>query len=88
MYRLIIESLLGLDLQTDKLYVTPCLPAGWNSFKMHYRYRETVYHIAISRAPERARLTVDGIEHPGNAIVLIDDHKEHTVEIAVMQVPA
>ena len=47
MYRLILESLLGLRLETDKLHFAPCLPLEWESFKMHYRYRETVYHITV-----------------------------------------
>ncbi len=34
MYRLIVESLLGVELATDKLRITPCLPATWNSFKL------------------------------------------------------
>ena len=51
MYRLIMESLLGLRLEVDKLRFTPCLPADWQGFKMHYRYRETVYHIAVLRPP-------------------------------------
>jgi len=50
MYRLITESLLGLHLEVDKLHFDPCLPAGWGGFKMHYRYRETVYHIHIVQA--------------------------------------
>ncbi len=41
MYRLIVESLLGLRLEADKLYVAPCIPADWKAFKMSYRYRET-----------------------------------------------
>ncbi|HEX5102885.1 MAG TPA: cyclic beta 1-2 glucan synthetase, partial [Pirellulaceae bacterium] len=41
MYRLIVESLLGLHLQVDKLRFAPCLPDDWTEFKIHYRYRET-----------------------------------------------
>src|SRR4030066_1629824 len=51
MYRLILESLLGLRLEVDKLRFTPCLPADWAGFKMHYRYREAVYHIAVRQTP-------------------------------------
>jgi cellobiose phosphorylase len=91
MYRLIVESLLGLRLEVDKLHVAPCLPAHWDALKIHYRYRETVYHIAIvqTRAGEGgekrggARLTVDGVGQDGQAIPLVDDHREHTVEISV-----
>ena len=54
MYRLIVESLLGLRLEADKLYVAPCIPADWKAFKMSYRYRETVYRIAVSQAQGRS----------------------------------
>ena len=87
MYRLILESLLGLRLEVDTLHVAPCLPAHWPGFKIHYRYRETVYHIAVTqlRAGEggATRVTVDGAEQGGQAITLVDDHLEHTVEVSV-----
>jgi cyclic beta-1,2-glucan synthetase len=84
MYRLIIESLLGLDLQVDKLHITPCLPAGWNSFKVHYRYRETVYHISITRTSGHPSVVVDGVDQPGSAILLVDDRQEHSVDVNVL----
>src|SRR3990172_9609023 len=51
MYRLILESLLGLRLAVDKLNFAPCLPIGWQAFQVHYRYRETLYHIAVPQTP-------------------------------------
>src|SRR4029078_1445625 len=48
-YRLITESLLGLRLEVDRLAVTPLLPAGWPGFDVHYRYRDTIYHIPVLR---------------------------------------
>jgi len=91
MYRLIVESLLGLRLEADKLYFVPCLPADWKAFKLHYRYRETVYHIAVTQtdAADAAqsgamRVTVDGVERPDNIIPLIDDHRDHAVEVRIM----
>ncbi|HEU4793556.1 MAG TPA: protein ndvB, partial [Nitrolancea sp.] len=47
MYRLIVESLLGLRLEVDALSFAPCIPADWTEFKVHYRDRETVYHITV-----------------------------------------
>jgi cyclic beta-1,2-glucan synthetase len=86
MYRLIVESLLGLKLEVDKLHLAPCLPADWEGFKVHYRYRETVYHIAVRRAvPGEGGVIVDGVEQPGTAISLADDRQEHSVE---MRIPA
>jgi cellobiose phosphorylase len=88
MYRLMLESLLGLRLEVDRLHVAPLLPAHWDALKIHYRYRETVYHIAIEQThvgDERksgvTSVTVDGIEQDSQAIALVDDHQEHHVEV-------
>jgi cellobiose phosphorylase len=93
MYRLMVESLLGLRLEADKLYVAPCLPPDWDRLKIHYRFRETVYHIAVSqtRVGETGEcgilnVTVDGLELDGHGIALVDDHLEHTVEVLVAAV--
>jgi len=90
MYRLIVESLLGLRLEGGKLHLAPCLPAGWKTFKVHYRYRETVYHILASqtcagddRTGAEMSVTVDGVELYDKAIPLVDDHREHVVEVVV-----
>jgi cellobiose phosphorylase len=86
MYRLIVESLLGLKLETDKLRFTPCLPADWKSFKLDYRYRQTVYRIVVVQtqaADGRTRVMVDGVEQSDDAIPLVDDHAEHAVEVKI-----
>jgi cyclic beta-1,2-glucan synthetase len=38
MYRLIVESLLGLRLAEDRLHINPCLPAAWPGYRIDYRY--------------------------------------------------
>ncbi|MHB8066739.1 MAG: GH36-type glycosyl hydrolase domain-containing protein [Desulfobaccales bacterium] len=86
MYRLIVESLLGLRLEVDRLRFTPCLPADWPGFTMHYRYRETVYHIAVQRLPAEngeTQVTVDGVDQHDNAVPLVDDRQEHYVEVSI-----
>ncbi len=86
MYRLIVESLLGLKLEVDRLRFDPCLPADWKSFKVHYRYRETLYHIRILQTPapnEGMTVTVDGIKQDEQAIPLVDDREEHSVEVKI-----
>ncbi|MDP1903566.1 MAG: glucoamylase family protein, partial [Pseudomonadota bacterium] len=87
MYRLIVESLLGLRLEVDRLHVTPCLPSHWPGFKAHYRYRETVYHITITQTHAgnagKIAVVVDGIEQERQEIPLVDDHQEHAVEVSV-----
>jgi cellobiose phosphorylase len=90
MYRLILESLLGLRLEVDRLHLAPCLPEHWAGLTIHYRYRETVYHIAIAQTPAGeagkggvTSVTVDGVEQDGQAIALVDDQVEHAVEVRV-----
>jgi cyclic beta-1,2-glucan synthetase len=50
LYRLIIESLLGLQLAVDRLYFEPCLPADWPRCSIRYRFRDTMYHITVVQA--------------------------------------
>ena len=79
-----MEYLLGLSLEVDKLRFTACLPLDWEGFKIHYRYRETVCHMAVLQAPAgngEMRVSVDGIEQPDKTIPLVDDHEEHCVEV-------
>ena len=84
MYRLITESLLGLQLDIDKLRFTPRPPKTWPSFKIHYRFRDTNYHITIKNGGEGTTiqsLIVDGTDQPEHFVPLIDDKANHEVEI-------
>ena len=90
MYRLVVESLLGLRREMDRLYFTPCLPAEWKEFKLHYRYRETYYHITVRRPEvegdeeiDASSVTIDGVTQDGAFIALVDDRREHRVEVRV-----
>jgi cellobiose phosphorylase len=85
MYRLIIESVLGLQLKANTLTFIPCIPAEWDHFKIHYRFRETVYHLAFHQKKPggEIRLTVDGVEQKDRSVTLKDDHREHFVEIMI-----
>jgi cellobiose phosphorylase len=86
MYRLLIESFLGLRLEADKLYIEPCLPAEWDKLKVRYRFRETVYNIDIIRihgTAKRISIIIDGAELEDEFIPLTDDLKEHLVEVRI-----
>ena len=86
MYRLIVESILGLHLEASNLYVKPCIPAHWASFKMSYRYRDTVYNITVCQtlaADGMTMLKVDGIERHDLVIPLVDDRQKHEVDLQI-----
>ncbi len=87
MYRLLIETLLGVSLKGDRLILTPRLPQDWPECKIQYRFRQTLYRITIARRSggDRATpgLTLDGREMAGNAIPLSDDHQDHAVRLLI-----
>ena len=92
MYRLIIESLLGLRLEADMLHIEPCLPADWTSLKIDYRYRETTYRITLIQTLVQAQegppqVTVDGVPGEGTAIRLMNDRQDHAVEVRMSASP-
>jgi cyclic beta-1,2-glucan synthetase len=88
MYRLIVESLLGLTLQVDddgaRLLVRPCLPVGWTGYHVDYRFRETTYRIDIERARSAdPSVTMDGELQPGDSVPLVDDGRTHAVRVVL-----
>jgi cyclic beta-1,2-glucan synthetase len=86
MYRLIVESLLGLRLEVYKLHIKPCIPGDWETYKIHYRYRETMYHITIFQtqdANDELSIKVDGVQNDDKFISLVDDRQEHHVEVRI-----
>jgi cellobiose phosphorylase len=86
MYRLIMESLLGLSRDGEKLHINPCIPLDWEQFTVHYRYFETVYTIVVHQISDSLtipNLTVDGIEQKDLTLPLINDLVAHRVEIRI-----
>ena len=97
MYRLTVETLLGLQLEVDHLRIAPCIPAHWESYKIDYRYRETLYRITVKCVGEKSEhvtcvtvdgaavkgIGADGTEQAQGIIPLVDDHRDHHVEVAM-----
>ena len=74
LYRLILESLLGIRLEVDRLVISPCLPPGWQPFTVRYRYRETHYHLTVRPDPDGEAI---------GTVLLVDDRQEHAVEVRI-----
>lgn len=95
MYRLAVETLLGLHLEVDQLLITPRIPEKWDSYLIHYRFHETFYHITIRNSGEMVNreslITLDGIavdnirtdenDQTQYQFHLMNDHQQHYVEI-------
>ncbi|MDC7690362.1 GH36-type glycosyl hydrolase domain-containing protein [Vogesella indigofera] len=76
MYRLILESVLGLTLHGARLRITPCLPPAWPGYTLTYRYHDTPYRIEVQRAAV-AGITLDGVPQAGDEVLLQDDGQPH-----------
>jgi cyclic beta-1,2-glucan synthetase len=83
MYRLLIETLLGLNREGNQLRLIPRLPKSWATCKFHYRFGRTMYHIGISRLTDGLPIQafLDGKEMADMTIPLVDDDQEHNVEV-------
>ena len=84
MYRLVVESLLGIERIGARLVLAPQLPRGWPGFRLQYRYRSTSYDIAV-RVADSPALRVDGVEVGGDTLQLVDDGRAHRVELHVVR---
>jgi cellobiose phosphorylase len=88
MYRLIVESLLGLRLSTSdrgaRLALAPCLPEDWPGCSLQYRFGRTSYQIEIVRVRpplDRIEVRLDGVSQPEPSVPLRDDGRPHRVEM-------
>ncbi len=81
MYQLIIESFLGLKREGNVLTFDPCVPIGWTSFTIRYKYINTSYEITVIQADSGQQSTVelDGVDQGGTTLILADDKDTHRV---------
>jgi cyclic beta-1,2-glucan synthetase len=85
MYRLVIESLLGMRLQANVLHFAPCLPADWAGFAVQYRFGATLYNIDVKLAAGDASpcVLLNGVPQPTMSVALHDDRLEHQVQVCL-----
>ncbi len=84
LYRLFHEVVFGIERQGDTLRFEPRVPASWSAFKLHYRYYQTFYHLEYKQDPIHqgaARLTLDGQLLPEATLKLVNDLRNHVVEV-------
>jgi cellobiose phosphorylase len=93
MYRLIVESLLGLTRRGTRLSLHPLWPKDWQSFQLDYRFGASTYLIecravAIGQAAGRAaeptaQILLDGLAVAGDGFDLTDDGRTHRIVVSV-----
>lgn len=87
LYRLIVESLMGLSREADRLFIRPCLPKTWPGCSITYRYGEARYQIAMQQfnAAGDNRITLDGVAVglDDEGVLLVDDQCEHKIDVII-----
>jgi cyclic beta-1,2-glucan synthetase len=88
LYRAGLEWILGFRKQGAALFIDPCIPAQWKSFKITYRHGGTRYHITVEN-PQGvcrgvARISLDGILLSADKpIPLSDDGSVRSVQVVL-----
>ncbi|TAH41898.1 MAG: cyclic beta 1-2 glucan synthetase [Bacteroidetes bacterium] len=85
MYRLVIESFLGMKRESDRLSFTPCIPEDWASFVVEYRFNNSLYRIVVKQesGTGESRLLVDNVLQTDDHLKLKDDKPVYDVELTV-----
>jgi cellobiose phosphorylase len=86
MYRLIVESLLGVERQGDTLRLRPQVPADWPGFTLRYRFGETLYSVVVKRVSADTTapgMSLDGVAQAGDSVPLVDDGHPHAIDVRV-----
>ena len=88
MYRLIVESLLGIEREGSRLLLSPHPHRDWPHYTVRYRYQDTTYRITIRHPGHGVReagpirtISVDGVSQTDPAITLVNDGIEHLIDI-------
>ena len=89
MYQFIMGSLLGMELQTDLLRFRPCFPLDWPSVSVDLRFGRSIYRITVFQDKDQGSpwWKMDGKQGQGEIVQLIDDGKQHEVELHYPIVP-
>nr|MDQ2647558.1 glycosyl transferase [Myxococcota bacterium] len=67
MYRITLEYVLGVSRRDDHLRVNPCIPRGWRSFDVDYRFGESLLAIHVEN-PEGVSTGVRRVEVDGQLV--------------------
>jgi cyclic beta-1,2-glucan synthetase len=91
MYRLGLESILGLRRRGCCFAIAPCVPRSWGGFVVRWRHGQSLYEITVENPGRRnrgvAEAALDGVRVDARKIPLVDDGAAHRLRV-VMGEPA
>ena len=87
MYRVGLESILGLTRRNGGLHIDPCIPKTWPRYEMVFKPGRSEYRIVVENpnGVNRGvvRLELDGVDHTGRDIPIVDDGAVRQVRVVL-----
>jgi cyclic beta-1,2-glucan synthetase len=87
MYRVGVESILGLRRSGNAFTVDPCIPASWPGYEMRWRVQGTEYRISVENPAGQCRgvvsVVVDGVEEPTRMVPLVHNGGTRHVRVVL-----
>jgi cyclic beta-1,2-glucan synthetase len=85
MYRVVVESILGISLSGNRLRISPSIPADWPGFEVVLRRSQSTWRIVVKNPVGVEfgvrRVLVDGQEIRGHEVAMPDEEKDRTIEV-------
>jgi cellobiose phosphorylase len=86
-YRVWLEEILGFQRRGDTLTINPVIPKDWSGFRLRYRFRNTIYRIAVENPDHCSRgvtlMELDGVAVFNKIVTLRDDALPHEVRVVL-----
>jgi cyclic beta-1,2-glucan synthetase len=89
LYRTVLEYILGIKREGDKLSFTPSLPSGWHNASVVLPFGASRYDIKFevkSDTVGQIHVTLDGVHVSNGTVELCDDGKEHEIIVSIKRV--
>jgi cyclic beta-1,2-glucan synthetase len=87
MYRVGMESIVGLRRHGPTFEIDPCIPASWPGYEVAWQVGGTRYEISVSNPARLCRgvgvAVLDGMPVDASAIPLVDDGGTHEVRVVL-----
>ena len=77
-YNVGIRDILGMKKNGNILRVEPSIPDSWTTFKIIYKFKETIYEIEVHKDKKRKTM-VDGHVQNSDVVELINDKRVHHI---------
>lgn len=85
MYEAGLHYILGLTIKNGYLSINPCIPTTWKEYKIHYKYKNSIYNINVKNQNAKntgvETMILDGRVIDEKKIKLENDARVHNIEI-------